>query len=93
MELSLSDLIGILGVFIIMIVYMLLHLEKIDAKGFNFSFFNAIGALLIIISLLFDWNLASFLMEFTWMMISLYGILKYIKMKRKEDAVKDGEEF
>lgn len=94
MELSLSDLIGILGVFIIMIVYMLLQLEKMDVKDLSFSLLNVIGALFIIISLLFDWNLASFLMESTWMLISLYGTLKYYKTKKiKGEAVRDGEEF
>lgn len=88
MELSLSDLIGIVGVFIIMIVYMLLQLEKMDAKSLSFSLLNAIGALFIIISLLFDWNLASFLMESTWMLISLYGTLKYFK----GNAVQNGKE-
>ncbi|WP_295052165.1 hypothetical protein [Sulfuricurvum sp.] len=94
MELSLSDLIGILGVFIIMIVYMLLQLEKMDVKDLSFSLLNVIGALFIIISLLFDWNLASFLMESTWMLISLYGTLKYYKTKKiQKEAVQDGEEF
>ncbi len=93
MELSSSDLIGITGVFIIMIVYMLLQLEKIDAKDLSFSVLNTLGALLIIISLLYSWNFASFLMEFTWMMISLYGIVKYYKTKKiVESAVRDGGE-
>jgi predicted membrane protein len=94
MQLALSDLIGIIGVFVIIVTYMLLHLEKMDAKDLSFSVLNSLGALLIIISLLYDWNLASFLMEAIWMLISLYGILKYYQLKKREDnAVKnDGEE-
>lgn len=93
MQLSLTDLIGILGVIIIIIAYMLLQLEKMDAKDLSFSVLNSLGALFIIISLYYDWNLASFLMEATWMIISLYGILKYYKMKKKEEentVKKDG---
>lgn len=90
MDLSTTDLIGILGVFIIIVAYMLLQLEKMDAQDLSFSVLNTIGALLIIISLLYDWNLASFLMESIWMLISVYGILKYYKLKkREENAVKD----
>lgn len=74
---SLADLTGILGVIVIIIAYLLLQLEKMDAKDLGFSVLNTIGALLIIISLLYDWNLASFIMESTWMMVSLYGIVKY----------------
>jgi hypothetical protein len=55
-----------------------------DAKDLGFSVLNTIGALLIIISLLYDWNLASFIMEATWMMVSLYGIVKYYKMKKTQ---------
>jgi multisubunit Na+/H+ antiporter MnhB subunit len=77
MELSPTDLIGILGVVVIIIAYMLLQLEKIDAKDLNFSVLNALGSFLIIISLIYNWNLASFFMESTWMALSLYGILKY----------------
>ena len=94
MQLSLTDLIGIIGVFIIIVAYMLLHLEKMDAKNLSFSVLNTLGAFLIIISLLYDWNLASFLMEVIWMLISLYGILKYYKLKKREDnaVIDDGEE-
>lgn len=88
MHLSLTDLIGILGVLIIIIAYMLLQLEKIDAQDLSFSILNTLGALLIIVSLLYSWNLASFIMEITWMMLSLYGILKYYKTAKKgKDAV------
>lgn len=83
MELSITDLIGILGVTIIVITYILLQVEKMDAQDLSFSLLNAIGAFLIIVSLLFEWNLASFLMEFIWMMISLYGVLKYYRIKKK----------
>ena len=85
MQLSLIDLIGILGVIIIIIGYMLLQLGKMDASDLSFSVLNTLGAFLIIISLLYDWNLASFIMEFTWMMISLYGIIKHYKLKRREE--------
>lgn len=79
MNLSLPELTGILGVIVIIIAYILLQLEKMDAKDLGFSALNTLGALLIIVSLLYDWNLASFIMESTWMMISLYGIVKYYK--------------
>lgn len=94
MQLSLTDLIGILGVFVIIVAYMLLQLEKMEAKDLSFSVLNTLGALLIIISLLYDWNLASFLMESIWMLISLYGILKYYNLKKREEnaVTKDGEE-
>ena len=90
MDLSLTDLIGIFGVTLIVIAYILLQVEKMDAKDLSFSILNSIGALMILLSLLYDWNLASFLMEFIWLMISLYGVLKYFK-SRKIAAEDDGK--
>ncbi len=76
MNFSFPDLIGILGVIIIIIAYVLLQLEKMDAKDLSFSVLNTLGAFLIIVSLIYDWNFASFIMESTWMIISMYGIIK-----------------
>lgn len=88
MHLTLSDLFGILGVIVIIIAYTLLQFEKMDAKDLGFSVLNTLGAFLIIISLLYNWNLSSFLMETTWIVISIYGIIKYYKGKKKGgDAV------
>ena len=75
----LPDLIGILGVIVIIVAYILLQLEKIDARGLLFSLLNTVGAFFIIVSLVYDWNLASFIMESTWMIVSLYGVWKYYK--------------
>ncbi|MGD9654490.1 MAG: hypothetical protein AB7U44_04775 [Sulfuricurvum sp.] len=91
MELSLTDVIGIFGVGIIVFAYILLQMEKMDPKALTFSVLNSLGAFLIIVSLLYDWNFASFLMEFIWLLISLYGVLKYFKSRRIA-AVNDGKE-
>ena len=73
---SFGDIIGIGGVFIIVIAYILMQIDRMDPKGFAFSFLNTIGAVLILISLYFDWNLASFVMEVIWFTLSLYGTFK-----------------
>ena len=73
---SFGDIIGILGVLIIVIAYILMQIDRMDPKGFLFSFLNTIGAVLILISLYFDWNLASFVMEAIWFTLSLYGTIK-----------------
>lgn len=87
MHLAFSDLIGIFGVSIIVFAYILLQMEKMDPKALTFSVLNSLGAFLIIVSLLYDWNFASFLMEFIWLLISLYGIVKYYKIKKSRGDV------
>lgn len=71
-----GDLVGIIGVFLIVIAYILMQLNQMDPKKTAFSLLNALGAVLILISLLYDWNLASFIMEIIWISLSLYGIYK-----------------
>lgn len=75
------DFIGILGVFIIILTYFLLQIERISPKSFLYSFSNAFGSLLIIYSLCYNWNLASFLIEFFWILISLYGLWRWFKQQ------------
>jgi hypothetical protein len=42
---------------------------------------NAVGAFLVMVSLLFDFNLAAFLMEAFWFLISLFGLLRPLVAK------------
>ncbi len=75
------DAIGIVGVAMVLATYFLLQSQKIDSKGFLYSFLNFLGALLIVYSLLYSWNLASFIIEFFWILISLYGLKKWYRNK------------
>jgi hypothetical protein len=77
----LADIIGTIGVVIIIITYLLLQLEKINSTDLLYSILNIIGSLLIVYSLLFNWNFSSFLIEFFWILISLYGVFKYFRNK------------
>jgi len=73
---TLYDFIGIVGVGFVLLAYGLLQAEKIDSKGWRFSALNATGAVLIMVSLYFSFNLASFVIECAWLAISLFGLLK-----------------
>lgn len=75
------DIIGIVGVAIVVVTYFLLQSEKIDSKSFLYSFLNAFGSLLIMYSLLYNWNLASFVIELIWILISIYGLRKWYRNK------------
>ena len=70
------DFIGLIGVGLILLTYGALTLERIDPKGWPYSAGNGIGAVLILISLIFSFNLASFVIEIAWLAISLFGLWK-----------------
>ena len=78
---TLPDLIGLSGVALLVITYALLQLDKIDPKGFWYSFNNLLVAILVTVSLVYTPNLASIVIEIFWFLISLYGIVMFYKRK------------
>lgn len=81
MNLSWFDLTGFVGVLLIVVAYLLLQLNKLPSSAPSYSFLNAVGALLVMVSLLFDFNLSAFLMETFWFLISLLGLFRAIFSK------------
>ncbi|MAX30388.1 hypothetical protein OAK03_03075 [Gammaproteobacteria bacterium] len=75
------DIVGVTGALLIVTAYFLLQTEKISNQSPSFSIINALGALLILISLCFEFNLAAFFIEFFWLLISVYGVWKWIRLQ------------
>ena len=83
MNFTFYDLIGSVGVATIIITYVLLQTEKIRSESLAYSVLNGLGAGLIVISLIFDFNFSAFIVESLWVLISLYGIGKYFLKEKK----------
>ena len=81
------DLLGNIGVFMILIAYFMLQLNRINNRSLTYSLTNLGGAFLILVSLYFDFNLSAFIIEFFWLLISLYGIYKYLKKPSQLEAL------
>ncbi|MDQ3668346.1 MAG: hypothetical protein M3410_17580 [Acidobacteriota bacterium] len=81
MNLSWFDLAGFVGVLLIVIAYLLLQLNKLPSSAPAYSLLNAIGAFLVMVSLVFDFNLPAFLMEAFWFLISLFGLFRSVLSK------------
>ena len=77
------DLAGFIGVLLIIIAYLLLQLDKLPSSSPSYSLLNAAGALLIIVSLIFKFNLSAFVVEVFWLLISLFGLTRSL-MSRKD---------
>ena len=82
------DLLGIIGVVLIIATYMLLQLEKLSATSFLYSATNGLGASLILVSLIYEFNLSAFIIEAFWLLISIYGIVRYFSRNRSRLAAK-----
>ena len=87
MNLHFFDLIGFIGVLLIIVVYLLLQLDKLSSSSPKYSLLNAAGALLIIISLFFAFNLSAFIVEAFWFLISLVGLWKSLSARKHSKRV------
>lgn len=81
-EITWFDLAGFAGVVLIIIAYLLLQLAKLQSSSPKYSLMNAVGALLIIISLLCKFNLSAFIVEAFWFLISLLGLWRSLVVRK-----------
>lgn len=82
LQIGFSDFIGCLGALLVLVAYVLLQIGKMNAETFSYSFLNLIAAVMILISLMYAWNLPAALMEIAWIGISFFGIFKYFQRQR-----------
>ena len=87
MNLGAFDLVGFIGVLLIIVAYLLLQLDKLSSLSLSYSLLNAAGALLIIASLIFRFNLSAFLVEVFWFLISLFGLTKSLIARKRSQRM------
>ncbi len=79
-------LIGNLGVMLVLGTYLFVQMGRMDMRRAAYSLANATGALLILVSLVYDFNLSSFVIEIVWLLISLYGLIRWQRERSLEAA-------
>ena len=70
------DAAGLVGVVVLLIAYGLTVAGRIDAQGVPALLGNLVGALLILLSLLNDFNLSAAVIESAWALIALAGLVR-----------------
>lgn len=76
-----SDVVGIIGVVLVLVAYYLLQANKLNASSVPYLKMNVVGSVLILYSLCFNWNLAAVLVEVMWFVISLWGMFKTVRQR------------
>jgi len=79
----LANIIGMSGTILVVGTYFLLQLNRLNPKGFAYNFWNLVGAVLLLISLIVHFNLASFVIELFWIAASLVGLCNYYRSKQR----------
>jgi len=75
MPLEVYRTVGLIGVVFILIVYFANQRRWLSSEDWRFPAANLVGSLLILISLLVEWNTPSVVIELCWIAISFYGLV------------------
>lgn len=81
--------IGGIGALCPVTMYLLLEMEKVDARSLLFYMFNALGSILIMLASGIDYdpgNIGILVMEAVWLAISVKGIVKVIRQRKVSNA-------
>lgn len=70
------DALGVVGVLCILIAYAGATANKLDPARAPALLLNLAGALLILVSLYFDFNLSAVLMEGAWAAVAIVGLVR-----------------
>lgn len=76
-----SLVLGNIGVALLVIIYLLLQVGKVQAEQLIYSIVNLIGAALIGVSLFFRFNIPSAAIESCWILFSIVGIIRWFRKR------------
>ncbi len=80
------DFVGNIGVVLVIWCYLRVQSGHMRSDSLRYSVGNGLGALLIMVSLLIDFNLSSFVIEIAWLGISVYGVYRYYYGRNGEET-------
>ena len=82
MPLALYDLVGFAGAAIIVIAYFANQQRWLSSQDWRFPAANLVGSSLILVSLWFEWNFPSVVIEIFWGLISFWGLVRSAAERR-----------
>lgn len=82
MSFSVPDLVGFVGVALVVGGYFLSQIGRMDVQKPLYPAVNGVGSLLIIFSLVHSFNAASFAIESVWVLISAIGLVRALRSRR-----------
>ncbi|HYH17847.1 MAG TPA: hypothetical protein VD995_04445 [Azospirillum sp.] len=80
---SVADFVGLIGVAAYLSAYGLLQLGKLKVEDSRYALLNGAGALAILYSLAFDFNMPSFITQSAWLLFTIIG---YARSRSKRSA-------
>ena len=78
------DTIGVVGFVTYIVGFKLVQMGHLCGNGIGFAAINVIAACLVLVSLIGAFNLASFLIQVSYIAIGLYGIAWRLNRRRRD---------
>jgi hypothetical protein len=70
---TIADAIGLIGVIAYLSAYGLLQMGILKVEDGRYALLNGVGAVAILYSLIFDFNLPSFITQTAWLILTIIG--------------------
>jgi len=83
---GLDEVAGLIGAALILGAYAGVQLKSLDPHKPTALLLNLSGASLVIVSLIFEFNLAAFLLEAAWVVIAVWGLFVWLRTKTHPPA-------
>lgn len=81
------DWAGYVGVALVLLAFFLLQAHKLRGNGLIYQLMNVVGALGVMLSLLFGhFNMPAFIMQVAWLIIGIFGTVRGIRVRREARA-------
>ncbi|MEJ0009387.1 MAG: cyclic nucleotide-binding protein [Alphaproteobacteria bacterium] len=73
---TIAQIIGMLGVVIVLVAYWLLASGKLSHRDVRYPWLNIVGTAGILYSLLTQWNLPSIVAQVLWILLSVAALIR-----------------
>ncbi len=80
--LILANTLGIIGDILVIAAFFLLQTKRISSHDLIYSVLNFVGSFGVLFSLVYSWNLPSFFIECSWVVISAWGMYQYFRERK-----------
>ena len=77
------DFVGVVGSLTICSAYLAVSVKRLDPEGFPYQIANAVGSILLLISLYFRPNPGAILIEILWLAIAGFAICRALLMRQR----------
>ena len=82
---ELHQIVGLFGTTFVVGSYLALQMRWISGHRIGYPLLNAIGAAMIVFSLLFEFNFSAMTVEVFWVVISVIGISKCLRSRKPDN--------